>query len=445
MKKIIIQLLSLSLLLLSTACEDNRMNYMVDDQIYLLNPGFNETDIFNWGDFTYNLYVIKGGKGRQGASVEFQVNETLLTEYNAANGKNYKLLPAEYYTIINKQISFGAEDYRKSFQIKFDTEAISQLQTTSADTYVLPCQMSILNATIETADPTRMNSMISPVVKEPYLQLQDIGLLSTACMLAPEGIDEQLIYSRVQTNYYNDWDLSYTLEIDPSLIEAYNRDHGTTYKLLPEATYEFDKSTWNIPAKRDDQYIKINIKKKGVILSEDEYLFGDYIIPIRLATVSKFGINKDRSTLLYPVTFHPNEMDRAGFTISDCSSESPGEGFGKEKAIDNDMGTYWKNELGSTLPDTITMDMQRERILMGVELSRPKDNTDTRKVSFEISTDSLNYQPLTNFDFTGINESTRKIEMNDPKKARFLRCIVTESNNGSVASIAEIKVKGLRK
>lgn len=445
MKKIIIQLFSLSLLLLSTACEDNRMNYMVDDEIYLLNPGFNETNIFNWGDFTYNLYVIKGGKGQQGANVEFNVDETLLVEYNTAHGTTYKLLPAEYYKVVNNKLSFGAEDYRNSFQINFSTEAIAQLQETSTDKYVLPCQMKILNASIGMADSARMSSIISPVIKEPFLQLQDIGLLSTACMLSPDGLDEQFVFSRVQTNYFNQWDLSYTLAIDPSLIETYNSEHNTSYRLLPENAYEFDQSTWNIPAKRDDQYIKINIKKNGLIPSADEYSFGDYVIPIRLASVSKYEVDKERSTLLYPVTFHPSEITRTGFAINECSSESPGEGYGKEKAIDGDLATFWQNAVGSTLPDTITMDMLRERTLMGLELSRPKDNTNTRKVSFEISTDSINYVSFTQFDFSGNNNTTMSMETNHPKKARFLRCIVTESNNDNVVSIAEIKVKGLRK
>lgn len=119
----------------------------------------------------------------------------------------------------------------------------------------------------------------------------------------PSSDDEQVFYTKVTTNYHNQWDLTYTLETDLSALKAYNEAHNTSYKLLPEAAYEYNKSFWKIPAKWDEQYVEVKLKKQGLISENGENLLGDYILPIRLATVSMHGINPDANLLLYVVSF----------------------------------------------------------------------------------------------------------------------------------------------
>lgn len=290
------------------ACKDTRMNYMVDDKVYLLNPGLNETTIFNWGDFTYNLYVIKSGKGQQGATVKLNIDEVIMQKYNTEHHSQYKLLPEDCYTVKVNSLSFNSSDYRQAFLVDLKADKIAELQKNSTETYALPCQMQVEDNSIETTGTENTISIIVPTVKEPYLELNNPGLFSPGVTLTPASDDIMFIYSKVKTNYYNQWDLSYSLEIDAKILEQYNDTAKVKYQLLPEKAYEFDKSTWVIPARKDDQYIKIQLNKKGLI-SGNNYQFGKYAIPIRLASVSMHKINPQCSTMLYPVILEEKETE----------------------------------------------------------------------------------------------------------------------------------------
>ena len=45
------------------SCDEYRDADELDDQLYLQKSGLLEAKVFNWGTFTYELPVIKSGKG----------------------------------------------------------------------------------------------------------------------------------------------------------------------------------------------------------------------------------------------------------------------------------------------------------------------------------------------------------------------------------------------
>ena len=262
--------------------------------------------IFNWGTYTYDLYVIKGGKGFQGAKVRLTVDETVLSDYNKVNGTSYKMMPKEGYALKETELSFGKEDYRKAFKIDFNPEIILSWDKKADNQYVLPCRMQIIDNSIVAADETKMSVLLYPKVSEPYLKFSNPGLMSPGASFVTSSDDEFLFYTKVQTNYYNKWDMTYTLKVDSKALDSYNKENGTDYKLLPEAAYEFNKSFWIIPAKWDEQYVEIKLKKSGLISDSGENLYGKYILPIRIASVSMHKIDPNADLLLYVVTFDNN-------------------------------------------------------------------------------------------------------------------------------------------
>lgn len=297
------QYLVLTVLLMMTSCNQDYLDeYMVDDKIYLNEAGLKTPAVFNWGTYTHDLYVIKGGKGFQGAQVKLVIDETLLADYNSANGTSYEIMPQECYELKEAQISFGKEDYRKSFKIDFNPETILNLGNETSQ-YALPCRMEILNNSIEAAEEDRMVTILVPDVKQPYLKLGNSGLMKPGTSFVPSSDDEYVFYTKVRTNYHNQWDLTYTLEVDAAALAAYNEANGTSYKLLPEAAYEFNKTFWKVPAKWDEQYVEVKLKKQGLTNQNGENMFGEYILPIRLSSVSMHGIDPNANLLLYVVSF----------------------------------------------------------------------------------------------------------------------------------------------
>lgn len=307
MKNIYSYLLWFMLLVMSSCNQDYLNEYMVEDKIYLNEAGLNTPTIFNWGTYTYDLYVIKGGKGGQGAKVRLVVDETVLSDYNKTNGTSYKMMPKGGYVLKDAELSFGKEDYRKAFKIDFNPETILLWNAEAEKQYVLPCRMEIIDNSIAIADEEKMSVILYPNVSEPYLKFSNSGLMSPRTSFVPSSDDEFLFYTKVQTNYYNQWDMTYTLEVDPKALDVYNKENKTDYKLLPETAYEFNQSFWKIPAKWDEQYVEIKLKKSGLISDGGDNLFGKYVLPIRIASVSMHKIDPDADLLLYVVTFENND------------------------------------------------------------------------------------------------------------------------------------------
>ncbi|MCS2346809.1 hypothetical protein NXV44_00180 [Bacteroides thetaiotaomicron] len=59
-----------------------------------------------------------------------------------------------------------------------------------------------------------------------------------------------------------------------------------------------------------ETFIKIKYHKKGLIPEEGTYLFGDYVLPLRITSVSKYGISPDAASKLYTVKFQPDPIDK---------------------------------------------------------------------------------------------------------------------------------------
>ncbi|MDR1097721.1 MAG: DUF1735 domain-containing protein [Tannerella sp.] len=463
MKKYKILLWPVSLFVLFSACEDARMDFMVDDTLYLLNPGFQETETFNWGDYSHHLYVIKSGRGQQGTQVEIRVNGSVLTEYNGENSASCKLLPENCYTIPSNRLSFGREDYRASVPVDFNVQAIAALQAQTGDSYALPVELFVLNGSVEGAERERMTALLSPVVKEPYLEMDNPGLFLPRLALSVNSYDEQIVYSKVHTNYFNQWDLSYTLEIDPGILNAYNASNAEKYELLPDGAFEIDPSTWKIPAKRNDQYIRIKINKKNLVLDNGNYLFGNYAIPVRLASVSMHGIHPERSTMLYPVIFQPGELDRTGWEIPEwnsCISEEPQyESLNRilENMLDGNAATYWgsKWDEPKPFPYYFVFDMKEAYTLFRIGITKPNDawRGNLKAGYIEVSLDRESWTKI--YDWSIESNAPREHIFNIPaSRAQYIRFVITEAfsysnpetgaESGAQCDIAELKVWGLK-
>jgi len=285
MKKIFIQISFIVCLLLLYACQDERNNYMVNDKIGLLNPNFIEAKVYNEINASYNLYAIKAGKGQQDAQLSISIEDSVLKNYNTANGTNYVQLPEKYYSFTNKTLYFGRKDYRKAFEIKWNMQLLSSLLA-SNNNYVLPIHLNIDNSSISPGI-NRMSALILPEIVEPYIGFFNSGLNPISYMPTINGLDEEDIYIKVKTNFNNSSDLSYQIAVDKQLIADYNNANGTNYLLLPDNAYELEKTTWKIPSNVNAAYFNIKFKKKGLMPDTLNYAFGNYLIPIKLVNVDQ--------------------------------------------------------------------------------------------------------------------------------------------------------------
>ncbi len=455
-------LLCLSFLLVIIACEDSRMDKMVEDKVYLLKPGINEIDAFLWEDYTYDLMVIKSGIGQQQADLELVIDEAALQKYNDANQTSFELLPPDYYSIKSKNIIINKKEERAPFQIVLETNKLKELLSESDKKYALPCRIDIINQAISSADSAVMYSFIVPTVKEAYLQFTDPGFYPMVWQINPESAGEAFFFSEVNTNYYNHWDITYTLEVDPHLITEYNAANNTNYKILPEGTYSIDKSSYKISQNLEIQAIKFAIYKDKLIAENGDFLFGNYMIPLRIASVSKNGINPDGDVQLIPVSFQPQEISRVKWTIPEwnsCISEEPQyESLGRtpDKMLDGDPTTFWgsKWDEPKPLPYYFVFDMQYKYKIFQLGIVKPNDTWrgNIKSGYFETSEDGSTWTKLPDWEIKANDPRTEYFDI-PAVNARYIRFVITEAfeyangeigaESGARCDIAEFKAWGL--
>ncbi|RNC66795.1 DUF1735 domain-containing protein [Proteiniphilum sp. X52] len=326
--------------ILVLSCEDYRMNKMVDDQIYFLEFGFVAKNIPTLEKSTLELYVIKSGVGQQGAEVYLDIDPDALAEYNAENSTSYMVLPPEYYTLKSNKLVFPKEGYKDFFQFDLDTDRISALQE-DGDTYVIPCRLRVENSSIAFSSPERAILLVSPVVIEPYVEF----VKQMDSMEYPFSVETVGYHFELRKTY--DWseEVRVEIDLDEALIDEYNAANNTSYTLLPSAVIDnmTPPFTAVIPGNGTTVNYHLNLVKEGFRDSKGNFLFGEFMLPLRITGVSANKINERKSVFLLQVSFSPtilNPLERwAKFNVGELNTFATGD----EKTASGMLYQYGRN------------------------------------------------------------------------------------------------------
>lgn len=145
------------------------------------------------------------------------------------------------------------------------------------------------------------------------------------------------------------------------------------------------------------------------------------------------------------------DLDRTGWTVEASTEEVSGETSDAKphngqavSLLDGDLTTFWHSQWKGDgayppLPHTIIFDMQDTKEILSIELARRQGNGDTKTVVFSIGDDKENWTELGQLEFSSDKEQNAQIVLlPEPAEGRYFRTVVTDSNNGVNASIAEI-------
>ena len=138
--KIIMVVTSISLFI---ACEDNRMDGMVKDKVYLVQSGVQEVYV-NYRDFAdYTVTVYKSGIGEQTANVSIEVDEETLKVYNEEENTSFEIIPDVCYSISKTNFDFSTSTVSYKSLITFDGDIIKRYQQRGEKKYVLPLKLHV--------------------------------------------------------------------------------------------------------------------------------------------------------------------------------------------------------------------------------------------------------------------------------------------------------------
>ena len=256
-----------------------------------------------------------------------------------------------------------------------------------------------------------------------------------------------------------------TVSANSAAVEAYNRDHGTSYALLPDGTYTL--SAQALTLRKGEMQSQIGIVKISDLTALD--LSKDYLLPLTITSMSskdkglQISINRNTVYLLFDFelsyfdpeaeTVEGDLIDRSGWEISATGYFQQ---YTPELAFDGDLKTAYINNGvfgGDFLNARISVDMTRTEEIAGFRIYPNNtlfgQDVNGKVMRFEISEDGQNWTDLGTSPEIELNTwwnfSTpvyTYAKLFKPQSARYIRFSWTESYNPSqiFISVGEIDV-----
>lgn len=261
--------------LLLSACSDNLMNPIPTIKI---NPGFNTPGFVNAGMVSLNetdtkaiAYARVYGISRA-LTMKLNVDESLLNAYNASNGTNYKLLPAEYYSMPTT-VTFEVKSKNANFEVKFNSKKLYEAtgSVEVANSYVLPIRAIAEDANgvdlNEDTNTMLLHVNMAPVTVSVYVpsKVTMIDFVANSGAVEKATIEATVNFAGLQGSHI-------TMEVDKNAGLSID---GVDYLLLPEANFTFESAVLNALGE-----VEINgkIDANGLLDTEK------YILPCRIVS-----------------------------------------------------------------------------------------------------------------------------------------------------------------
>lgn len=445
------------------SCESDIDNFMVDDTVGLLNSGLVDAQVYTGVDDPTKVFAIKAGKGRQSATVSISVDPNVLEEYNSlpTTTAQLKQIPADCYTVSVSQLTLTNDDYRMPFEISWNRDRLAAALAEDPN-QVVPLRMTV-STTGDVAD-NRMTTMIRPVLEQPLVAFARYGLVKGDVNATRSGVAEQKVFFDITANFIAQRDINYTLEIDNSLIEQYNADHNTDYRPFPEGSIKIDLegkiNEFLSSAKFDLVFVR------SVLVPDNAPSnFGNFMLPIRLKSLSSSNIDPEKNTLLYTVSVEANKLEKGKWSIAACNSDintdpdatdSEKAGNGPDALIDGTTSKWWRSiyRYEQQLPYYAVVDFGRltavAKVGFEIPASSNKRYANSKAGHVEVSLDGQNWTNIGTW--TSPSAATQSVEFDvTPTTARYMKFVIDEVfknaasgaiKNPNATAIGELNVWG---
>ena len=339
---------------------------MVDDTISFLATDNQLINVALYNE-ECDLTVIKSGKGQTGATARLEVSEAALEAYNTANGTDYKALPANYVTF-SPAIKFSEKDIRKTVKVTWDDENINSL---GEGNYAVAIELSVDNNALEVPEARKV--MIVSMAWSHLGMEADV-----APVFSPAASRETAVYEGPVTidNPISVMDITVDYEIDNSLITAYNDANGTDYKAAPADLVSLAATSSQLEAGKSSTAFSLQILSEKLFNGNELKAVDDnqYLVPVRIKSLSNEAIGISRSVMYVPVSF--NRDVKGPWTLlegeNNCYGKDPNApawalGYTANKLFDGILtaGGEWISSWDNgpiSFPMTFVVDMGKARV-----------------------------------------------------------------------------------
>ena len=256
-------------LLLMTACNDDESVDPYDiNYVYIYSPVSTENTLEYKGNGTFLVdiapeCIVNPVRCTKPAptdlTIHINVDPSLVDSYNQANGTNYTLLKS--VQLENATLHIKKGEYISADSLKVHYTDMTEFQS-GAENYLLPIAITSIEG---------LGASISENSKI-YLTFSSIYKVNTVTMGASKSMNleyenggftnltERLELENMLTaDWAADDDINISLEMDPSLIGAYNAVNGTNYVLMPNTAFEHSTVTIKKGARTPQELSLIHI------------------------------------------------------------------------------------------------------------------------------------------------------------------------------------------
>ena len=341
MKKIFRHILLSALTITAVAsCADDRNNFLPDDSFGFNNKaGDNVLTLPLYGG-SYEIDVIKSGKGLNEGVVNITTSNLDLNNFNKANGAGYIPLPSDMdlYSFSDESLTFGVDDVTKPVTVSWDIAKVAAfMEQEPANQYCIPVVLRSEGLEVnEGRHIFILNLVTSTVTAEQTL-------LSRTYEWESEPVSETMDITVRIDKAIPGIDLTLDFEVDNDLIAAYNQANGTDYEVAPEGLVSFGADP---VIKAGEGYVLYPVTINTEALTDENGLvksnWSGYVVPVKLSGMSVDGV-KVNNGLTYIVVKGLEPIPPQLFTrlwgIYATSSTSP-----------------WQSTFGITDSRNITMD-----------------------------------------------------------------------------------------
>lgn len=302
MKKIFKNILLSALMIasVSSCVKDDRNNFLPDDSFGFNNKvNENVVTLPIYGG-SYELAVIKSGKGFNEGTVNVTTSNADLLAYNEQFNTSYFPLPKdqELYYFSENNISFSKDEVTKPLTISWKIGEIAEFMAKEpANSYCIP--VALRSDKLEINDGRGL--FILNLVKSTVTAEQTLLSETIEWETAPVNVSKDITV-RIDKAIPG-LDLKIDFEIDNDLIAAYNEANGTDYEAIPEGLITLGADP---VIKAGEGYALLPVTMNTAALVDPatglvKTDWNGYVAPIRLKSMSIDGVEVNNGITYFVV------------------------------------------------------------------------------------------------------------------------------------------------
>lgn len=436
---------------LITACSDDESADPYDiNYVYIYSPISTDNTLEYKGNGTFLVEIspecvvnpVRCTKpAPEDITIHFDVDPSLVDSYNQANGTNYTLLKS--VQLENSVLHIKKGEYISADSLKVHYTDMTEFQN-GAENYLLPIAVtSIEGSGISVSENSKIYLTFTSLYK---VNTVNMGSSHSVNLEYENGgftnlLDRLELVNMLTSTWAADEDIKVSLEIDPSLIGAYNAVNGTNYVLMPKVAFEHSTMIIKKDARTPEEKVALTFSDAMASVNLGE----NYIVPIVISEVSGTGAGIGKVTTAYIVfrTVEKITVSTASAPTGTAINDFTGWGITVNgSATGPNWGGSWIELVTSPgdfvdyiePSEPLVLDMSKLETVSAFQIRYFSSSySPSATTTVELSTDGINYKVG---QCKVIAASTHNFVLQYPTEARYIRISYSASGSNGIVPVA---------